>query len=241
MELKIFQKGFNFSQDGPGNRLVYHLFGCNMHCPWCSNPEGMGCGGEYYTASPEQITEEAVSCKAMFFENGGVTFTGGECTLQADPLAETLKGLKNKHISTAVETNGTYKSFFKLIPLLDYIIMDFKHPDSDKHRKITGISNQIIKKNIMLASNSGKELLIRIPLINGFNTDEKTIEKFLEFFQTLNKDNTRIELLKYHEYGKDKWKKCGLEYTVKDGFVSEEIRINFENKIKDIGHKTVRT
>ena len=41
MKLKIFQKGFNYSQDGRGNRLIFHLQGCNMHCPWCANPEGM--------------------------------------------------------------------------------------------------------------------------------------------------------------------------------------------------------
>ena len=40
MELFVFQKGFNYSQDGPGNRLVYHLSGCSLRCPWCSNPEG---------------------------------------------------------------------------------------------------------------------------------------------------------------------------------------------------------
>lgn len=44
-ELKIFQKGWNYSQDGPGNRLVYHLQGCNMRCPWCSNPEGIPIDG----------------------------------------------------------------------------------------------------------------------------------------------------------------------------------------------------
>jgi pyruvate formate lyase activating enzyme len=45
MKLKIFQKGFNYSQDGPGNRLVYHLQGCNMRCGWCSNPEGLSING----------------------------------------------------------------------------------------------------------------------------------------------------------------------------------------------------
>ncbi|MBQ6936567.1 MAG: radical SAM protein, partial [Clostridia bacterium] len=79
-----FQKGFNYSQDGPGNRLVYHLSGCNLFCPWCSNPEGLRQNENSKKYTIQEIFEEITSCRMMFFENGGVTFTGGEVSLQAE-------------------------------------------------------------------------------------------------------------------------------------------------------------
>ena len=98
MEPKIFGKGFNFSPDGPGNRLVYHLNGCNMRCPWCSNPEGMlPEKGNFYTLSTEEIVNEATLSIPMFFEGGGVTFTGGEATLQFEGLLHTAKMLREKN------------------------------------------------------------------------------------------------------------------------------------------------
>ena len=104
--MRIFGKGFNFSQDGPGNRLVLHLSGCNMKCPWCSNPEGMsGVGGTDYTV--EEVVREVVSASPMFFSGGGVTFTGGEATSQPDELRKVLSILKQEGINTAIETNGT--------------------------------------------------------------------------------------------------------------------------------------
>ena len=81
--MRIFQKGFNFSQDGPGNRLVYHLQGCNLRCPWCSNPEGLSFqGGEAYTV--DALVDEVLRSRLMFFEGGGVTLTGGEMSLQLE-------------------------------------------------------------------------------------------------------------------------------------------------------------
>ena len=102
-KLHIFQKGFNYSQDGPGNRLVYHLKGCNLRCPWCSNPEGMDVNRAVgYSASVDEVLKEVLRSAPMFFEGGGVTFTGGECTLQIDALMELFALLKKEGISTAI-------------------------------------------------------------------------------------------------------------------------------------------
>lgn len=213
-----------------------------MHCPWCSNPEGMSPNsGKSYLLSKEEILSEAMLSKPMFFEGGGITFTGGEATMQFEALINTVKALKENGISVAIETNGTNKNLPELLPFLNHVIIDFKHPDAKKHKETTGVSNEITKQNIMLAAKSGTDLLIRIPLIGGFNTSPDELNGFLEFLKSVKGENLKIELLKYHEYGKDKWEKCGLEYKMKDAFVPEETRRSFEEKIKSAGFTVVRT
>ena len=104
-----FQKGFNYSQDGPGNRLVYHLSGCNMFCPWCSNPEGLKRTDYSQKHTINEIFNEILSCRTMFFDGGGVTFTGGEVSLQAEAVLTLFKMLKKENITTCIETNASLK------------------------------------------------------------------------------------------------------------------------------------
>lgn len=241
MKLKIFGRGFNYSQDGQGNRLVYHLKGCNMHCPWCSNPEGMSFDGECTEVDVADIINEAVRAKPMFFDGGGVTFTGGEATAQAQALLQALKGLKNEGIDTAIETNGTSDALAELLPYIDRLMIDLKHPDSEKLRQVTGVGNAMTVKNIAAALSEGKDVVVRIPLINGFNNDPETFSRFAEILGGLNADTLRVEVLKYHEYGSDKWKKLGLEYKMKDAFVTEGHREALENTLKSKGIKVIRT
>lgn len=241
-QLHIFQKGFNFSQDGPGNRLVYHLKGCNLKCPWCSNPEGMNPQNKVgYSAKVKDVLKEVLRSAPMFFEGGGVTLTGGECTLQFDALKELLSLLKQNNINTAIETNGTHKNLPTIYPLIDYLIMDVKHIDKEKLKEVTGAELDIIKQNIFAAKKADKRLSLRIPLINGFNADKQTQDKFIEFFKEINYDGLTVEILKYHEYGKDKWEQNGLTYKFKDGFVTDETRNNFENNLKQANIKVIRT
>lgn len=287
MNIKILFKGFNFSQDGPGNRLVYHLQGCNMHCPWCSNPESIskdGClmvkgdlreqycdfgaikGGclnreicktclskpcvrlpasnlqlSYIEADVKNIIDEIKRCSPMFFDGGGVTFTGGEPTLQFDALRLLLCELKSLAINTAVETNGSHPLLPELFPVIDFLIMDCKHYDSRIHKKATGLGNNVVLKNIASAAKNRSQLLIRIPLIGGFNASPKDALKFAELFKELHAENCQFELLKYHEFGKDKWDQCGKSYVMQNAKISDDDFKRFSGVFQTNGLELIRT
>lgn len=263
MMLKIFQKGFNYSQDGQGNRLVYHLQGCNMKCPWCANPEGMAMDGVLYTdkdwlndelcpkgavkegkldrsvcaecedrtclsvkykskgirlsyeeRTVDEVYKEILSSSPMFYDGGGVTFTGGEATMQFEALKELLIRLKEAGIHTAIETNGTHPGLPELFPYIDQLIMDFKHWDERKHKQYTGVSLEMVVNNLKKAVKEHECVDVRIPLIGGVNDSKEDMEKFTEFFKTLGGDNVTFEILKYHEFGKNKWEECGWNYQM---------------------------
>ncbi len=229
-KIHIFQKGFNYSQDGPGNRLVYHLSGCNLKCPWCSNPEGMEVTKDATALTVESIVKEALSCKMMFIDGGGVTLTGGEVTCQKDAVINLLYRLKENGIHTCIETNASLKNCGEIFQSVDYMIADFKSPDAEKLEAVTGADLEIIKENLYSRAKTGKPLLIRIPLINGFNNGKENAVLFADFFEELKvkngNENLYFEILTYHEYGKEKYEKMGKEYKVDKGFVSPD-DVNF--------------
>lgn len=234
-KIRVFGKGFNFGQDGPGNRLVFHLSGCNMRCIWCSNPDGMESNaGTDFTI--EEIIEECKSCKPMFFSGGGVTFTGGEATLQYLELLSVLRALKKEGIHTAIETNGTSQHLSELLEYIDYLIMDFKHFDSEILRKYTGLGNEMICQNYEMNCMSGRQQHIRIPLINGINTELP--EEFAKYFSSFNNENTVFEFLPYHEYGREKWKS---EYKVNNGFITNDTLKIFIKTFNQYGLTIVKT
>lgn len=225
-EIYIFQKGFNYSQDGPGNRLVYHLAGCNLKCPWCSNPEGMEITKNATPVTIEAIVKEAISCKMMYFDGGGVTLTGGEVTCQKDGVQLLLEQLKENTINSCIETNASLKNCKEIFEAVDYMIADFKSPDPTKLKEVTGADIEVIKENLFFRAQTGKPLLIRIPLINDFNNGKKNAVLFADFFKKLyeksGNENLYFEILTYHEFGKEKYEKQGKLYTIENGFVTPE-------------------
>lgn len=237
MKINIFEKGFNYSQDGPGNRLVYHLSGCNMFCPWCSNPEGMTKSGKEHTT--EEIINEIISSAPMFFDDGGVTFTGGECTLQGEAVCEIINKIKEHGINSCIESNADTPDFLRVAEICNTVIVDYKSPDKTKLKRITGGCLETIENNIKTMIKE-KAIHIRIPLIHSFNDDDEDLNGFVSFFRSLGGEFD-VEILPYHEYGKEKWLKLGKEYTVSDGFVSKETVKKFIEALKSNSIKVIKT
>lgn len=240
--LRIFQKGFNYSQDGPGNRLVYHLQGCNLRCPWCSNPEGlMPEGGKEYTT--QELMEEVRRSSLMFFEGGGVTLTGGEVTMQFAGAQEFLARLHGEKIHTCIETNGLSKRLPELFPVLGLLIMDIKHYSSAVHQAVTGLPNDFTIQNITAALAAGQPLALRIPLIGGFNASEEDARGFASLLTRLGvPGRATVELLSYHEYGKSKYENLGIPYTMTEKARVSREQLRAATKIlEDAGIAVIKT
>jgi len=244
MKLHYFQSGFNYSQDGPGNRLVYHLQGCNMRCPWCANPEGIPphearlCGDPQGKAASTEITEliaYAQSCTPMFFDGGGVTLTGGEPTMQYEAIAAFLTGLKTVGINTAVETNGTHPSLPALFDIIDHLMIDFKHPDDIAHKQLTGMSNVQVKRNIEAAAAQQTPILVRLLLLHRHNTQH--LQGYLDYFTALDTSHITFEFLRYHEFGREKRE----SYTFPSAFVPDKTLLKFTQAFAQAGLEIVRT
>ena len=240
--MRIFQKGFNFSQDGPGNRLVYHLQGCNLRCPWCSNPEGLSFqGGEAYTV--DALVDEVLRSRLMFFEGGGVTLTGGEMSLQLEEVEAFLTRLKAEGIHTCVETNGICPRLQLLFPVLDLLIMAVKHHDPHIHRAVTGADNALTVHNLCAALYAKQPLALRIPLIGGFNASEEDAHSFAALFTQCGvPGRATVELLAYHEYGKDKYARLGIPYTMDEtAKVSRQQVDRFAKILQNAGIEVIHT
>jgi len=154
----------------------------------------------------EEIMKE-IRKDAVFYEEsgGGVTFSGGEPTMQAGFLRELLKACREEGFHTAVDTSGNVDpvALFILSDDVDLFLYDIKTMDEETHRNHTGASNRLILENLRRLSDAGKTVIVRMPLIPGFNDDEENAQKTGEFVSSL-ATVKQICILPYHKGGTEK-------------------------------------
>ena len=151
---------------------------------------------------------------------------------------------KENGIHTCIETNASLPYCEEIFETVDYMIADFKSPFEEKVKSILGGDVSTIKKNLLHRAKTGKPLLVRIPLIHFFNCGEDNARGFAEFFNELKAtDNPDLyfEILTYHEFGKDKYERLSMEYSVSDGFVTQEDVDILLNILKDNNLKVINT
>ena len=131
---------------------------------------------------------------------GGVTFSGGEPLLHPELLIPLLDACKAAGIHNCVDTSGFAGTnlLLNVAQKTDLFLYDLKLMDSQRHQKFTGVSNELILKNLQSLSNTNTNIIIRIPLIKGINDDEDNIERAVEFISSLAGNSIPVELLPYH-------------------------------------------
>ncbi|NLW42182.1 MAG: glycyl-radical enzyme activating protein [Tissierellia bacterium] len=195
----------------------------------------------------EWTSEEVVDEVSKYFgffrrSGGGVTYSGGECTMQIDFLTKLCNAFYDLNINQAIETEGYFKleRVLHIFEKMDQIFIDIKHMNTKRHKYFTGEGNELILENIKALGEQFDNIVIRIPLIKGVNADEENIIKTAEFVKENILRNPRMELLPYHRYGESKYET--LNITKPSEFFgrpdSQEIEY-FEEIIKNIGVEIV--
>lgn len=212
--------------DGPGIRTTVFLKGCPLACPWCHNPEGRALEpetlerrirepGEVERIVPEiagremtvsEVLQE-VERDTLFFDEsgGGVTFSGGEPLARPGFLAALLHGCRERELHAAVDTSGYAPAnlFSKIAPLADLFLFDLKTVDPELHRRLTGVPNPSILKNLRTLDRQRRPTMVRFPLIPGFTDGPKNLHAVADFVSQL--DSIReVAVLPFHPTARGK-------------------------------------
>ena len=150
------------------------------------------------------------------FNQGGVTFSGGEPLLQAEFLKALLSECRQRGIHCAVDTAGNvaWDLLAQVVPLADLFLYDLKAFNEETHRQATGAGNRRILDNLKRLSAAGCEIWIRIPVIPGVNDTQEEMSSIAGFLAPL--PGIRwVELLPFHTLGSEKYASLGREYPAR--------------------------
>ncbi len=166
------------------------------------------------TADEDEIMEEILKDRMFYADSGGVTFSGGECLMQADFVAAVLTRAKALGLHCSVDTSGCvpWSAIEKTLECCDLYLYDIKCMNGEKHKAYTGTDNTLIMENLKRLSDCGKEIWIRVPVIPDFNNTEDEMTAIADFVSSL-RGVSQVTLMPYHTLGASKYQTLGLSYS----------------------------
>lgn len=235
--------------DGPGVRTTVFMKGCPLRCAWCHNPEGISPIPQENLQTKQMVGKDWTSDELIhrlnkyrdFFEQfgGGVTFSGGEPSMQADFLIECIKKLKPMHV--VLDTSGYCESnkFIELSKWIDLYYFDLKIADSIQHQFFTGVSNKLIINNLENISKKNKKIVIRIPMIPHITDTQSNLDGISKIiFDTCDKTNVEIHLLPYNSLAGGKYPIYNMKFPLEKEYKKNEIHSikKFDNLMRANGY-----
>ena len=161
--------------DGEGVTTLVAFHGCPLRCKYCLNPQSLHSEGIWKHYDCMQLYEE-VRLDELYFlaTHGGITFGGGEPCLQSDFIYE-FRQLCGQEWQLSVESslNVPQENIEKLLPVIDYYIIDIKDINNDIYQQYTGKENEKVLNNLQYLIEHGKneQIIVRTPIIPVYNSE----------------------------------------------------------------------
>ncbi|MEL5990984.1 pyruvate formate-lyase-activating protein [Microbacterium phosphatis] len=210
--------------DGPGTRLTVFLAGCPLRCLYCHNPDTLA------MRDGQAVRLDEVLARVRRYEGvfratgGGITLSGGEVLMQPVFAARLLRGAKDAGIHTCLDTSGYLgaNATDEMLDDTDLVLLDVKAGDPAVYRRLTGreLEPTLAFGRRLAARPDGPEVWIRYVLVPGWTDDAAGVERVAEYAASLNTIRpgavTRVEVLPFHQMGRDKWAAAGRRYELGD-------------------------
>lgn len=190
--------------DGPGNRLVLFLQGCNFDCRACHNPQTIPLASVHAHHWTLEAVLERVRDSMPYIR--GVTVSGGEATLQWEFLRDLFARMKSdpefSHLSTFIDSNGhvTDDVWDALLPVTDGVMLDLKALDDTLHRDFTGQSNMLVLASIRRLAAAGRLYETRLMLVPGLNDSDTQLRETAEWLLAVDPE-MRVKVNHFHRHG----------------------------------------
>jgi pyruvate formate lyase activating enzyme len=163
--------------------------------------------------SVEELLAEIEKDLPFYRDVGGVTLSGGEPLAQGKELILLLQSLHKRRIRTNMETSlhVKWELVERSIGLVGTFLVDLKHIDPVKFGQYIKGDASLVMENLEKLSYFGARVVIRIPVIPGFNHSKEEIRRMVDYVTTI-KGIREIHFLPYHTFGKEKYRMLGKEY-----------------------------
>ncbi|MEE6272128.1 pyruvate formate-lyase-activating protein [Georgenia wangjunii] len=203
--------------DGPGTRLTVFLAGCPLRCLYCHNPDTL----RMKDGEPVEVTELLARVKRYVpvfrATGGGLTVSGGEPLMQPAFLTRLLQGAKELGVHTTVDTSGFLGAHASdaLLDAVDLVLLDVKSGLPETYHRTTGRELAPTLDFGRRLAARGTEMWVRYVLVPGLTDAPDNVAAAADYVASL-ATVTRVEVLPFHQMGRDKWERLGMTYQLGD-------------------------